>query len=45
MPDDLRRQLPADVVGEPLAGARTEEEIVGLGGLLAQSTKRLVERA
>src|SRR5215203_6872010 len=27
------------------AGARTEEEIVGPGGLLAQLTKRLVERA
>jgi hypothetical protein len=26
--DDLRRQLPDDVVGELLAGARTEEEIV-----------------
>jgi transposase-like protein len=30
---------------ELLAGARTEEEIVGPGGLLAQLTKRLVERA
>ena len=28
-----------------MAGARTEEEIVGPGGLLAQLTKRLVERA
>ena len=28
-----------------LEGARTEEEIVGPGGLLAQLTKRLVERA
>ncbi len=28
-----------------LAGARTEEEIVGPGGVLAQLTKRLVERA
>jgi putative transposase len=43
--DDLRRQLPDDVVDELLAGARTEEEIVGPGGLLSQLTKRLVERA
>jgi hypothetical protein len=43
--DDLRRQLPDEVVDELLAGARTEEEIVGPGGLLSQLTKRLVERA
>jgi putative transposase len=45
VPDDLRRHLPDDVVDELLAGARTEEEIVGPGGLLSQLTKRLVERA
>jgi putative transposase len=45
VPDDIRRQLPDEVVDELLAGARTEEEIVGPGGLLAQLTKRLVERA
>jgi putative transposase len=45
VPDDLRGKLPDDVVDELLAGARTEEEIVGPGGLLAQLTKRLVERA
>jgi len=45
MPDDLRGKLPDDVVDELLAGARTEEEIVGPGGLLSQLTKRLVERA
>src|SRR6476660_3111196 len=45
VPDDLRRQLPDDVVDELLAGARTEEEIVGPGGLLSQLTRRLVERA
>jgi hypothetical protein len=33
------------VIDELLVGARTEEEIVGPGGLLAQLTKRLVERA
>src|ERR1700761_3134658 len=43
--DDLRRQLPDELVDELLAGARTEEEIVGPGGLLSQLTKRLVERA
>ena len=45
MPDDIRRKLPDEVVDELLAGARTEEEIVGPGGLLSQLTKRLVERA
>ena len=45
VPDDLRRQLPDDVVDELLVGAKTEEEIVGPGGLLSQLTKRLVERA
>jgi putative transposase len=45
VPDDLRRQLPDEVVDELLAGARSEEEIVGPGGLLSQLTKRLVERA
>src|SRR5437899_2739802 len=45
VPDDLRRQLPDEVVDELLAGARGEEEIVGPGGLLSQLTKRLVERA
>ena len=45
MPDEIRRRLPDDVVDELLAGARTEEEIVGPGGVLAQLTKRLVERA
>ena len=34
-----------EVIDELLAGASTEEEIVGPGGLLAQLTKRLVERA
>src|SRR5438270_6170284 len=45
VPDDLRGKLPDEVVDELLAGARTEEEIVGPGGLLSQLTKRLVERA
>src|SRR6516164_3596078 len=45
VPDDLRRVLPDEVLDELLAGAKTEEEIVGPGGLLSQLTKRLVERA
>jgi putative transposase len=45
MPEDLRSKLPDEVVDELLDGASTEEEIVGPGGLLAQLTKRLVERA
>ncbi len=45
VPDDLRGKLPDEVVDQLLAGARTEEEIVGPGGLLSQLTKRLVERA
>ena len=34
-----------EVIDELLAGASTEEEIAAPGGLLAQLTKRLVERA
>src|SRR5438067_11856037 len=45
LPDEIRRKLPDELVDELLAGARTEEEIVGPGGLLSQLTKRLVERA
>src|ERR1700757_4885316 len=45
VPDEIRRVLPDELVDELLAGARTEEEIVGPGGLLSQLTKRLVERA
>ena len=42
---EVRELLPDAVVDELLAGARSEEEIVGPGGLLSQLTKRLVERA
>src|SRR5262245_59810529 len=45
IPDALRDRLSDEVIDELLAGARTEEEIVGPGGVLAQLTKRLVERA
>jgi Transposase, Mutator family len=34
-----------DVIDQLLAGVSSEEEIAGPGGLLAQLTKRLVERA
>src|SRR3954470_20522877 len=45
VPDAVRDLLADEVIEELLAGARTEEEIVGRGGVLAQLTKRLVERA
>ena len=45
LPDVVRERLADEVIDELLAGARTEEEIVGPGGVLAQLTKRLVERA
>ena len=45
MEGDLRSKLPDELVDELLAGADSEEEIVGPGGLLSQLTKRLVERA
>jgi mutator family transposase len=45
LPRAVRELLPDEVVDELLAGARSEEEIVGPGGLLSQLTKRLVERA
>ncbi len=43
--DEVKALLPDDLIDELLAGARTEEEIAGQGGLLSQLTKRLVERA
>jgi putative transposase len=45
LPDEMRDKLPDELVDELLAGARTEEEIFGQGGLFGQLTKRLVERA
>jgi putative transposase len=38
-------RISDEVIDQLLAGASTEEEIAGPGGLLAQLTKRLVERA
>ena len=43
MPAD--RRISNEMIDELLAGASTEEEIAGPGGLLAELTKRLVERA
>ena len=43
MPSDKR--ISNELLDELLAGACTEEEIAGPGGLLAELTKRLVERA
>src|SRR5262245_15676388 len=45
IPDVVRDRLCDEVIDELLAGAGTEEEIVGPGGVLARLTKRLVERA
>jgi len=42
---EVRDRLSDEVIDELLAGAQTEEEIVGPGGVLGQLTKRLVERA
>ena len=38
-------RIPNEVIDELLAGASSEEEIAGPGGLLAELTQRLVERA
>jgi putative transposase len=43
--EEVRALLPNELIDELLAGARTEQEIAGPGGLLGQLTKRLVERA
>src|SRR3954465_11039310 len=45
LPDEVRERLSDELIDELLAGARSEEEIVGPGGLLADLTRRLVERA
>jgi putative transposase len=45
LPVELGERLRDELIDELLAGARTEEEIIGPGGVLAQLTRRLVERA
>ena len=42
---EARDRLNDELIDELLAGSRTEEEIVAPGGLLADLTRRLVERA
>jgi putative transposase len=42
---EVKALLSDGLIDELLAGARSEEEIAGPGGLLSQLTKRLVERA
>jgi putative transposase len=43
--EEVKALLPDAVIDELLAGARTQEELAGPGGLLSALTKRLVERA
>src|SRR5947208_14791880 len=43
--EEVKALLPNELIDELLAGARTEQEIAGPGGLLGQLTKRLLERA
>ena len=45
LPAEVKALLPDELIDELLAGAKTEGEIAGPGGLLSQLTKRLVERA
>jgi len=44
MEGDLRRKLPDELVAELLAGADSEEEIVGPGGVLSQLTNQAADR-
>jgi hypothetical protein len=41
----VRDRLSDELIDELLAGARTEQQLVGPGGVLADLTRRLVERA
>ena len=38
--EEVKALLPDELIDELLAGARTQEEIAGPGGLLGQLTKR-----
>ena len=42
--DEARRQLRDEVIDERMAAARTEKEIVGPGGLMAQLSKQMAEQ-
>jgi putative transposase len=43
--DRVKELLPDELLDELMSGAATPQEITGQGGLLAQLTKRMVERA
>jgi putative transposase len=43
--DRVKELLPDELLDELMSGATTPQEITGQGGLLAQLTKRMVERA
>ena len=45
LPEEVREQLTDGMIDELLADARGQREILGPGGLLADLTRRLVERA
>ena len=45
LPADVRERLTDGLIDDLLAGAKSEEEIVGPGGVLGDLTRRLVERA
>ena len=47
LPDDVRERLPDELIDQLLAnaGGRSQEDIFGPGGLFADLTRRLVERA
>ena len=45
VPPEVRDRLSDEVIDRLLAGARSEDEVVGPGGVLARLTRPLVERA
>lgn len=45
LPDELREEFVNEVIDDLLGGPRTEEQLVGKGGLLSHFTRRLVERS
>ena len=45
LPARVRERLSDELIDELLAGVRSEQEVTGPGGLLADLTRRLVERA
>ena len=45
LPDELRERLLDGLIGELIAGKRTERELLGRDGVLGEITRRMVERA